>query len=234
MTQARFPRGAGWSKFSGLDSDPKDYEEVRGEIRTGDLFFASGRYFLSRLISRASWSEFSHVGLIYRINDRVLVCEAVEGAGVRLIPLSRYLTDYEADGSGRPYDGNLYLARIRPELGGTQAGKMFEHVADRFANPFKWTQFLKMTGRLIGGRGRDPRDGQMVCSEFVRDCFEADGVGAAQLALHLPRRQLRLLRWRLEERTKPVRDAERRNYVFPDDIAALDAVVPWCRVVRRS
>ena len=94
-----------------LKQQPKvAYAAMRENLQSGDLFFCSGNYKVSELIQRVTDSPWSHVGiiLIARDIDRVLLLESVEDVGVRLVPVSKYLIDYE---HGRPYDGPLVFAR---------------------------------------------------------------------------------------------------------------------------
>ena len=49
------------------------YSEIRPSLRSGDLLLCSGTSWFSRLIQAATGSEWSHVGLILRVDslDRV-------------------------------------------------------------------------------------------------------------------------------------------------------------------
>lgn len=61
----------------------------------------------------ATRSDWSNIGFILRLDaiDRVMVFESVERLGVRTVPLSKYLSDY--DNEGNPYPGGFVLARHR-------------------------------------------------------------------------------------------------------------------------
>jgi hypothetical protein len=80
-------------------------------VQDGDLLFASGRHWMSRLIQLASGSSWSHVAILRRAPDtkEILVLESVEDEGVRAFPLEHYLTAYKG---GCPYHGRLVLARL--------------------------------------------------------------------------------------------------------------------------
>ncbi|MQM32499.1 MAG: hypothetical protein CRU78_19210, partial [Candidatus Accumulibacter phosphatis] len=43
-----------------------DYDQVRDQLRTGDIVFCSGTYFFSQAIRWFTRSVWSHVGIIYR------------------------------------------------------------------------------------------------------------------------------------------------------------------------
>jgi cell wall-associated NlpC family hydrolase len=93
------------------------YEEVRSELRSGDLAFCSGSYVFSKFIQGFTKSVWSHVGIIYRDENlgRVFILESETGIGVRLAPISKYLRDYH--GRCRPYRGQMVVARVNPLLG---------------------------------------------------------------------------------------------------------------------
>lgn len=78
-----------------------NYEEIRAQIKTGDIlawsfkegFFSSWRAFKINMIRVFRRSEYSHVGIAVVLAGRVFVLESVTG-GVRLIPLSKELPCY--------------------------------------------------------------------------------------------------------------------------------------------
>ena len=92
------------------------YEDVRAEIRSGDLAFCSGSYVFSKFIQGFTKSVWSHVGVIYRDDHlrRVFILESEVGIGVRLVPISKYLRDYH--GRRKPYRGQMVIARVNPAL----------------------------------------------------------------------------------------------------------------------
>lgn len=67
------------------------YQDIRDELKTGDLFFGSGSYFFSGIIQRLTKSTWSHVAIIYKDEElqRILVLEAEPFYGVRMIPLAK-------------------------------------------------------------------------------------------------------------------------------------------------
>jgi hypothetical protein len=72
------------------------YEKARDFIKTGDLLACQGNWWFSRLIRLYTRQPVSHVGLAVWVQfadgkPRLCILEAVEGHGVRLHPLQRYL-----------------------------------------------------------------------------------------------------------------------------------------------
>jgi len=66
----------------------KNYADFREKIKTGDLCFTAGSSFFSRAIRIITRSIVSHVGVFFWEDDRLMVAESVEGAGVRPIHAS--------------------------------------------------------------------------------------------------------------------------------------------------
>ncbi len=88
------------------------YDELRSTLKSGDLFFTSADYLVSKAIQACSGSPWSHVGVVFRLDsiDRRLLLESVEDMGICFAPLSKYLADYE---NGKPYKGTAVLARCK-------------------------------------------------------------------------------------------------------------------------
>lgn len=150
------------------------YGAIRPQLRTGDLMFAAGTYPLSKAIQKASKSPWSHVGIVVVQHeiDRVLLLEAEYGAGVRLIPLSKYLLDY--DNTGQAYEGPLVLTRIddlTPEI----AKKALTFGVDELGRPFDTQELAMIAVRLVLGEQKLEHDRSYLCSELVYECFAHAG-----------------------------------------------------------
>ena len=167
-------------------------------LRTGDLVFCSGSYFLSGLIQRLTRSVWSHVGIIYNDADlqRVFVLESEIVIGVRLAPLSKYLRDYH--GWNRPYRGQIVVARVQPDVDAQRIKLAISFGMDELTKPFDNFEMLRIAMRILFRLGRRRRDRKYICSELVYDCFRRAGVNFK------------------------LRD----NFVSPDDIWN-DATVQW-------
>jgi len=66
-----------------------EYPDARLEIQSGDLLAWSGHSFFSKVIKIFTQSSVTHVGIAYRLGNRLFIIEAMEGKGIRLFPLSR-------------------------------------------------------------------------------------------------------------------------------------------------
>ena len=176
------------------DIPPRTYDEVRPEIRSGDLLLCAGTSVMSRLIQHATACIWSHVALIIRVDaiDRVMVLESVETIGVRCIPLSHYLHDHNA--SGKPYPGELLIARhdAFERVAQQHLLRAAQWAADLLARPYDKDEIVRIAARIaigslvggardrVGGRSASPvRDDAYICSEYVWECCRAAGIDIA-------------------------------------------------------
>ncbi len=153
----------------------KNYADVRANLRSGDLFFCSGNYLVSRAIRHFTDSPWSHVGIILVVKeiDRVLLLESVEDMGVRMAPVSKYLTDYE---DGEPYDGMLVFARTTAAT--PQAiNAVAQFGCDELTRPYDKEEIGRIMARIALriGREREANNRTYICSELVYECFKQAG-----------------------------------------------------------
>jgi len=155
----------------------KSYAALRPQLRSGDLFFCAGKYWVSRAIQQLTGSPWSHVGIVFRAEkiDRVLLLESVEDMGVRFAPLSKYLDDYE---DARPYRGDMVVARVSALTPGDFL-KIAEFGVDELTRPYDNDEIAKIVARIALGIGRKERDREYICSELVFECFAHAGMGFA-------------------------------------------------------
>lgn len=160
----------------------KYYNELRHEIRSGDILLCSGNSLFSTLIQKATGSIWSHVGFILRMDniDRIMVLESVETIGVRAIPLSNYMRDY--NGTGKPYSGRIMLARHQ-DVKAESIAKLSRHAIDFLGYPYRTEEIVHIAARLslhtLGFPEQQPDPlGQraFICSEYAHTCFKSIGV----------------------------------------------------------
>lgn len=161
----------------------RDYDKVRRDIRSGDLLFCSGGYVFSRMIRKATGSIWSHVGIVWRLEeiDRVMLMESVESHGVRLIPLSQYVSDYCASGAG--YKGDLLIGRHADFDPDRHMNPMAAFAVDLLSYPYDGDEKLRIAARIgmsAVGMSRSEaalkRDREFICSEFVWECLASVGI----------------------------------------------------------
>lgn len=149
------------------------YDKLRSTLKSGDLFFTSGDYLVSKAIQACSGSPWSHVGVVFRLDsiDRLLLLESVEDMGVRFAPLSKYLVDYE---NGKPYKGRAVLARCK-NVGREIVEAVASFGIDELTHPYDKDEIAKILARVALGIGKKERDREYICSELVYECFSRAG-----------------------------------------------------------
>jgi uncharacterized protein YycO len=152
----------------------EDYEtQVRPTLQSGDLVFASGNYLISQAIKQVTHSPWSHVGILFKFQqiDRILLLESVEDIGVRLAPVSKYLSDYE---NGQPYDGAIVFARTSI-LDPADFPKVADFGCDQLTLPYNTAEIAYILARITLKLGKKPDSKGYICSELVNACFKAAG-----------------------------------------------------------
>ncbi|MEH7754765.1 YiiX/YebB-like N1pC/P60 family cysteine hydrolase [Bacillus toyonensis] len=162
----------GTNKFNGINQI--SYEQAKKEIQTGDILLCSGHYLVSELIKKASDSIFSHVGVLFHWNNHIIILESVEDDGVRAVPLSHYMYNYE--NSKEKYNGEMYIARHKEiennDFHTEKIMKMFEKAMDFLNRNYDKDEIAKIVARIGLGIGRHKDDDEYICSEFVDECFK--------------------------------------------------------------
>jgi hypothetical protein len=165
----------------------RTYDEARQDIRNGDVLMASGSYMFSKLIQKATNSCWSHVAFVMRLDeiDRVMVLESIEGKGVRTVPLSEYVKNFE--GTGQGYNGRLAIGRHQSFTAQATPAKlraMAQFAVDRFARPYDEEEIARITARIVGSfigfkKGEIKRNEEYICSEYVFECYKQLGLNIA-------------------------------------------------------
>ncbi len=195
--------------------EPLDYPAIRKLVRTGDMALCAGTNAMSRAIRWVTGSPWSHIALIVRLDeiDRVMVMEAVAKIGVRMVPLSRFVSEDSAH--HRPYPGEIVIVRhadFKRKASGKRLAEMNDFAADRLGAPFRSSEMLKIFARLAAGRfaTKMPRliehDDEFICSEYVAECLKRAGI-------EIP--------W------------DGLGFIAPEDFAADPRIKPVARVSRR-
>lgn len=152
------------------------YEKIRGFLKTGDIFFSSGSYLFSGAIQSLTKSVWSHVAVIYRDEqlDRVLLLEAEPYIGIRLIPLSKYIHDY--NGKKRPYKGQIAIAKLKDPLPKENLNKGISFGLDELTRPYDNFEIARIMVRILLRISKRERNRAYICSELVRDIYAKAGM----------------------------------------------------------
>ena len=153
-----------------------NYEKVRNHLKTGHIFFTSGSYAFSGIIQRLTKSVWSHVAIIYKDEElgRVMVLEAEPRIGIRLIPISKYIRDY--NGKKRSYKGQIVLAKLNVEVEKEKFNRGISFGLDALTRPYDNWEIIRIMMRILFRKGKRERNRSYICSELVRDAFAKAGV----------------------------------------------------------
>ncbi len=163
---------------------PVPYDEVRGQVRDGDIMLCSAWDPMSRLIRWATKSPWSHIGMVLRVDhvDRVLILECVAKLGTRAVALSDFIA--RTSSGVHPYPGRILLARhdaLRDPAPETLK-LLCTYAMDRLGTPFSNAETAKIGARIAAGRlnmkmpGRLMPKDEFICSEYVARCFGHAGL----------------------------------------------------------
>ena len=149
-------------------------------FQEADLFFCSANDLVSEAIEMVTHSIWSHVGMLTFISSvgEWYVVESVADAGVHMVPMSRYLIDY--DGNGNSYDGSIVIARVSGLIVGqaVQAIDFAYRQLGKFYNKDEIAEILaKITLRIPTVRENNEK---YICSELVWDSYNAAGIKLKQ------------------------------------------------------
>lgn len=69
------------------------YEDVRFQLKSGDLAFYSGKTFIKKVIQWKTKSKWDHVGVIHVEHGRVFLMHSRPGKGPHMVFLSKHVPD---------------------------------------------------------------------------------------------------------------------------------------------
>ncbi len=152
------------------------YKKIRPYLKTGDLVFCSGEYLFSKIIQRLTKSTWSHVAVIYKDEElgRVLVLEAEARIGIRMIPLSSYLSDYSY--TRRPYKGKIFVATIHTPVEKEHLNKGISFGLDELTRPYDNWEIIRIFLRILFKKGKREKNRNYICSELVQAIYAKAGI----------------------------------------------------------
>jgi hypothetical protein len=154
------------------------YEKVRNELRSGDLIFCSGSARISELIKQFTGSVWSHVAMVLRLENlnRVLVLESVESVGVRMVPLSNYIVNYQ--NTHQSYPGRVYVAR-HTQVDEYNVREMATFGLNLLGKPYDREEIIRIMSRItnLSHVSSLQRNTEYICSELIYECFQWVGIG---------------------------------------------------------
>jgi cell wall-associated NlpC family hydrolase len=152
------------------------YQKIRDHLKTGDIVFCSGSYAFSGVIQNLTKSVWSHVAVVYKDEElgRVMMLEAEPQVGIRLIPLSNYLTNYK--GTKRAYKGQIVIGHLKEPLEKEKLNRGVSFGLDALTRPYDNYEIFRIMIRILFKISKRERNRSYICSELVRDVFAKSGV----------------------------------------------------------
>jgi hypothetical protein len=146
------------------------YEDVRSQIKNGDVLMYRGRSLQSRIIMFITRSNYSHAGIAGWWNNRLMVMEAV-GKGVVATPMSL---------SVGKYDGRVEWFTSADEITDDERLQMIKFAQEELGKEYATWKATKLGLKILFQRDKDARDKlrrerQLFCSYYVAQIYNAIG-----------------------------------------------------------
>ncbi len=169
-TQSSGQTGGGTHAVS--DSDQLVYTDVRGAIRTGDIFLFQGQSPISRLIRWGSESIYSHAGFAAWWGGRLMVFQAA-GRGAEVLPVSSAVD---------AYDGQVdWFALAEPHRPSVNTEILLTDALTLLGRSYAKLGLIELMWRMARGRFRGRADAKdcpdsVFCSQYVSYCYRRAGL----------------------------------------------------------
>jgi hypothetical protein len=159
-----------------------EYNDIRDDLKTGDVVLFDGRGWISRLIKLGTFSRWSHVGLVYvpRQGGTVFLYESttlsnVKGAkgapvkGVQTVDLWNRV---------RNYKGSIAIRRVNRDKFNYQEIIAFEKMRSKYRHKVYERSVAELIKSAFGRFGWNQKedDSSLFCSELVAASLKALGV----------------------------------------------------------
>ncbi len=152
----------------------KNYQDLREQMKTGDLLLFRGNRLLSGVIERLSDSPYSHVAILAHWRDRVVAFQA-DLRGVEVLPASTMVCKYS---------GKVDWWSLRQDLrdGTFKEDALFDTALTLLGIKYGYWRLIELGLRILLGRTLNPKDAHatpdsLFCSEFVSRCYRNAAAG---------------------------------------------------------
>jgi hypothetical protein len=154
-----------------MESKILRYEEVRDQIRNGDVFMYKGKAIFSSIIRWVTRSPYSHAGMAVWWNERLMVMEA-KGNGVVASPFSRSIGHYR---------GEVEWFSCVKEISDEDRLKMVIFAQEELGKSYgRWKAILLGIRTLfewdLDKRDRMRLENKLFCSEYVARIYNSIGL----------------------------------------------------------
>ena len=162
----------------------KTYEDIRNELKTGDILLFSGQGFISDAIKWITKNEYSHVGMVLRIKgyDYVALWESTtlgnvpsifggKRKGVQIVQLSQRL---------KKYRGKVVVRHLENfEFGQKERAIIRRLRTEVDKKPYEkniWSLIKSALDKTPLGRNRKKDLSSLFCSELVAEAYTRLGL----------------------------------------------------------
>jgi len=154
-----------------MENKISQYEEVRLQIKNGDVFMYTGKKIHSRLVSWLTRSPYSHAGIAVWWNERLMVMEAVM-RGVRIAPLSRNIYQHK---------GNVEWFSSKKEISDEDRLRMVIFTQEELGKSYaRWKTALFglkiLLNRNLSRKDQLRMENKLFCSQYVAQIYNSIGL----------------------------------------------------------
>jgi hypothetical protein len=147
-----------------------NYDDIRSQIKNGDVLMYRGKSLQSRIIMFITRSNFSHAGIAAWWNNRLMVMEAV-GKGVVATPMSL---------SVGKYDGRVEWFTSAEEISDDERLQMIKFAQEELGKEYATWKATKLGLKIFFQHDKEKRDQlrrerQLFCSYYVAQIYNSIG-----------------------------------------------------------
>jgi len=147
------------------------YEEVRLQIKNGDVIMYKGKKFFPRLIRWLTGYPYSHAGIAVWWNQRLMVMEAVM-RGVTISPLSRNIYQHK---------GNVEWFKCKKEISEEDRLRMVIFAQEELGKSYaRWKTMLfglkVLFKRDLSKKDELRMEDKLFCSQYVAQIYNSIGL----------------------------------------------------------
>lgn len=156
----------------------RHYEDVRGQLKTGDVILFDGKGPISMTIKYITRAKWSHVGMVYKIDDMLFCWESTSIGntpdfdtgkivnGVQLTLLSDRIRNYNGD--------DVVIRRLENELSAQQLEDIKTLRTLYRGRPYEKSKIELLKAAYDGVFGANKEDdSSLFCSELLAETYQA-------------------------------------------------------------
>jgi hypothetical protein len=154
-----------------MENKISKYEEVRLQIKNGDVIMYTGKKIFARLISWLTRSPYSHAGIAVWWNERLMVMEAVM-RGVTIAPLSHNICQHH---------GNVEWFTCKKEISEEDRLRMVIFAQEELGKSYARWKAVLFGLRVLFKRDLSKKDelrmeNKLFCSQYVAQIYNSIGL----------------------------------------------------------